>query len=234
MDPMMYSAGGSTSYMPLILLLMVLSFAVQFWLKNTYGRWMNVRNSAGLTGAEVARRMLDDAGLQHVPVKMTPGELSDHYDPIKDEVYLSESNFRLPSVAGAAVAAHEVGHAIQDKISMPALVARGKLAVPLSIGSNLAPWMFLIGLALHFGPLIWLGVILFGGALLFHLITLPVEFDASRRALAYLRSNGLVSAGAESSGAQKVLTVAAMTYVLAFAMALAQFLHFLGLARSDD
>ena len=181
-----------------------------------------------------AERMLDDAGLQHVPVKMTPGELSDHYDPIKDEVYLSEANFRLPSVAGAAVAAHEVGHAIQDKISMPALVARGKMAVPLSIGSNLAPWMVLAGLFLSIPPLVWVGVVLFGGALLFHLITLPVEFDASRRALAYLRSNGIVSGGAESNGAQKVLTAAALTYVLAFAMALAQFLHFLGLARSND
>lgn len=222
------------SYMPLILFLMVLSFGVQMWLKNTYGKWMNVQNSAGLTGEQIARRMLDDAGLQHVPVKMTPGELSDHYDPIKDEVYLSEANFRLPSVAGAAVAAHEVGHAIQDKVQMPALVARGKMAVPLSIGSNLAPWMVMAGLFLHMGPLIWLGVVFFGGALLFHLVTLPVEFDASRRALAYLRSNGIVAQGSEGDGAQKVLTAAALTYVLAFAMALAQFLHFLGLARSSD
>ncbi|RTR29457.1 zinc metallopeptidase [Deinococcus radiophilus] len=234
MDPMMYGTGGGSGYFPLIIGLMVLSFVVQFYLKNVYGKWMNVRNSAGLTGAEVARRMLDDAGLQHVPVKMTPGELSDHYDPIKDEVYLSEANFRNPSVAGAAVAAHEVGHAIQDKISMPALVARGKLAVPLSIGSNLAPWMFLAGLLLSLGPLMWLGVILFGAALLFHLITLPVEFDASRRAMAYMKSNGLVAAGAETKGAQTVLTAAALTYVLAFAMALAQFLHFLNIARSSD
>ncbi|MDO4263172.1 MAG: zinc metallopeptidase [Deinococcus sp.] len=234
MDPMMYNTGGGSSYMPLILGLMVLSFVVQFWLKKVYGKWMNVQNSAGLTGEQIARRMLDDAGLQHVPVKMTPGELSDHYDPIKDEVYLSEANFRLPSVAGAAVAAHEVGHAIQDKISMPALVARGKMAVPLSIGSNLAPWMVLAGLFLSIQPLVWVGVVLFGGALLFHLVTLPVEFDASRRALAYLRSNGIVSGGAESDGAQKVLTAAALTYILAFAMALAQFLHFLGLARSND
>lgn len=237
MDSMMLGGG---SYMPLILFLMVLSFGVQFWLKGVYGKWINVQNSAGLTGEQVARRMLDEAGLQHVPVKMTPGQLSDHYDPIRDEVYLSEENFRLPTVAGAAVAAHEVGHAIQDKVSMPALVARGKMAVPLSIGSNLAPWMVMIGLFLGGAAsvlgsfLLWGGVLLFGGALLFHLITLPVEFDASRRALAYLRSNGIVGQGSESDGAQKVLTAAALTYVLAFAMALAQFLHFLGLARSSD
>ncbi len=234
MDPAMYSAGGSSKYMPLIMILMVLSFVVQFWLRNVYGRWMNVPNGSGLTGEQVARRMLDEAGLQHVPVKMTPGELSDHYDPIRDEVYLSEANFRLPSVAGAAVAAHEVGHAIQDKVNMPALVLRGKLAVPLSIGSQLAPWMVLVGLFLHLGSLTWLGIILFGGALLFHLITLPVEFDASRRALAYLQGSGTVRGAAEGEGARKVLTAAALTYVLAFAMALAQFLHFFNIARSDD
>ncbi|MFC6593034.1 zinc metallopeptidase [Deinococcus lacus] len=139
---------GGSAYMPLILVLMALSFAVQFWLRNVYGKWMNVQNTSGMTGEQVARRMLDEAGLHGVPVEMVPGELSDHYDPVAKVVRLSEANFRLPSVAGAAVAAHEVGHAIQDKVSMPALVARSRLAVPLGIGTNLAPWMVLGGLLL--------------------------------------------------------------------------------------
>ncbi|MDL2345334.1 zinc metallopeptidase [Deinococcus sp. MIMF12] len=221
------------SYWPLILIIFVASLFIQGYLSRTYGKWGQVRNSRNLTGAELARMMLDENGLSHVPVNMVPGKLSDHYDPIRKTVNLSEANYRLPSVAALAVAAHEVGHAIQDKVRMPALVLRGRLAMPLSLGMNLAPLLLLAGIFLQLTGLLWVGVILFAGALLFHLVTLPVEFDASRRALAYMGQRGIVS-GQEAGGARTVLTAAALTYVAGFAMALAQLLNVLGIARSQS
>ncbi|EYB67743.1 peptidase, membrane zinc metallopeptidase [Deinococcus phoenicis] len=220
-------------YTFLILIIFVASLLIQGYLSRTYNKWGNVRNSRNMTGAELARRMLDENGLSNVPVNAVPGNLSDHYDPIRKVVNLSEANYHVPSVSALAVAAHEVGHALQDKARMPALVLRGHLAVPLSLGMNLAPWLLLAGVFLHFTGLVWLGVILFGAALLFHLITLPVEFDASRRALAYLNGRGLTG-GQESQGARAVLTAAALTYVAGFAMALAQLLNVLGIARSQN
>ncbi|MBB5232873.1 zinc metallopeptidase [Deinococcus budaensis] len=220
-------------YTILILVIFVASLVIQGYLSRTYGKWGNVRNSRGLTGAQLARMMLDENGLSHVPVNAVPGNLSDHYDPIRKTVNLSEANYNLPSVSALAVAAHEVGHAIQDKVRMPALVLRGRLAVPLSLGMNLAPLLLLVGIMTSLSGLLWVGVILFAGALLFHLVTLPVEFDASRRALAYLGQRGVV-AGQEASGARAVLTAAALTYVAGFAMALAQLLNVLGIARSQS
>lgn len=220
-------------YTFLILAIFVASLLIQGYLRRTYGKWGNVRNSRNITGGQLARQMLDENGLSHVPVNAVPGNLSDHYDPIRKTVNLSESNYHVPSVSALAVAAHEVGHAIQDKVRMPALVLRGQLAVPLGMSMNLAPLLLLAGVFLQFTGLIWLGVVLFAGALLFHLITLPVEFDASRRALAYLSGRGLTS-GPESSGARAVLTAAALTYVAGFAMALAQLLNVLGIARSQS
>ncbi|UBV41438.1 zinc metallopeptidase [Deinococcus taeanensis] len=221
-------------YTPLILIILLASFLIQGALSRTYGRWSRVRNPHTLTGAQVARMMLDQNGLHHVPVHAVPGTLSDHYDPIRKTVNLSESVYGAPSVAAMAVAAHEVGHAIQDKVHMPALVLRARLAVPLSLGMNLAPLLFMAGVLMHFTGLLWVGVLLFGAALLFHLITLPVEFDASRRALAYLQRRGLSGGAQATSGARSVLTAAALTYVAGFAMALAQFLNVLSIARSSD
>lgn len=219
-------------YTPLILLIFIASLVIQGYLSSTYRKWGQVRNARNMTGADVARMMLDENGLGHIPVQAVPGNLSDHYDPIRKTVNLSESVYGVPSVGAMAVAAHEVGHAIQDKVRMPALILRGQMAVPLNLGMNLAPWMLLAGVYLHLSGLLWLGALLFGFALLFHLITLPVEFDASRRALAYLQQRGLSGDG--TNGARTVLTAAALTYVAGFAMALAQFLNILTIARNND
>lgn len=216
-------------YTPLILLIFGASMLIQWYLKNTYRKWSQVKNLHGLTGAEVARRMLDENGLNHVPVEMVPGQLSDHYDPSQKVVRLSEGNFAQPSVAAMAVAAHEVGHAIQDKVRMPALVLRGQMAMPLNLGMNIAPFMVMGGLALNMMGLFWVGVILFAFAMLFHLVTLPVEFDASRRALGYIDERGM--GGETLKGSQAVLTAAALTYVAGFAMALAQLLNLLAMSR---
>lgn len=221
-------------YTPLILIILVASFVIQGALTRTYRRWSAVRNPRNLTGAQVARMMLDANGLNHVPVNAVRGSLSDHYDPMRKTVNLSEGVYGVPSVAAMAIAAHEVGHAIQDRVRMPALVARGRLAVPLSLGMNLAPLLVMAGIFLQLTGLLWLGVVLFGAALLFHVITLPVEFDASRRALAYLKQTGLSGSPEATGGARSVLTAAALTYVAGFAMALAQFLNIFSIARNSD
>ncbi|OLV16080.1 zinc metallopeptidase [Deinococcus marmoris] len=214
-----------------IIIVFVASLLIQGYLSRTYKKWGQVRNARGLTGADVARMMLDDGGLHDVKIIAVPGNLTDHYDPGKKTVNLSESVFGVASVGAMAVAAHEVGHAMQDKVRMPALVLRGKMAVPLSLGMNLAPWLLLAGIFLKLSGLLWLGVILFGAALIFHVVTLPVEFDASRRALVYLDSRGLNGTVEGQDGAKNVLTAAALTYVAGFAMALVQFLNILGIAR---
>lgn len=221
-------------YGPLIMIIFVASMLIQGYLSRTYGKWGQVRNARNMTGADVARMMLDENGLGHIPVNAVPGNLTDHYDPVKKTVNLSQSVYGVPSVGAMAVAAHEVGHAIQDKVRMPALVLRRQMAMPLSLGMNLAPLLLMVGLVMKMTGLIWVGVVLFGFALLFHLITLPVEFDASRRALAYINGRNLGGSAEGSNGASKVLTAAALTYVAGFAMALAQLLNVLSIARSSD
>lgn len=217
-----------------IIIVFVASMLIQGYLSRTYKKWGQVRNARGLTGADVARMMLDDNGLHDVKIIAVPGNLTDHYDPGKKTVNLSQSVYGVASVGAMAVAAHEVGHALQDRVRMPALVLRGKMAVPLSLGMNLAPWLLLAGILLKLSGLLWLGVVLFGAALLFHVVTLPVEFDASRRALVYLDSRGLNGTVEGQNGARNVLTAAALTYVAGFAMALVQFLNILGIARSNN
>lgn len=208
------------------------SMAMQGWLRNTYNTWMKRANSANLSGAEVARAILAANGINDVRVEAVPGELTDHYDPRAKVVRLSEANFRNPSVAGMAVAAHEVGHAIQHARSFAPLSMRNAVLPLANIGSRFGPWLVLIGVFLGSAgqPLMSVGVLLFAAAVVFHLITLPVEFDASRRAISQLRTMGLVT-GTDQAGAQKVLTAAAMTYVAAAAISIAYLVQFLGLSR---
>lgn len=218
-----------------------LSMAAQGYLSTTFGRYSKIRNAKDITGAEVARDILDSNGLQHVRVEQTPGILSDHYDPMKKVVRLSEPNFNSPSLAALAVAAHEVGHAIQDAKAFAPLVARSALAAPLGIVSTVGQFALMGGLmALAFlgasglgQTLLLVGVIGLGAVLLFHLVTLPVEFDASNRALAILERGGYLSVQ-ENQGARKVLNAAALTYVVAALAAAAQFIYYLGILRGSD
>jgi Zn-dependent membrane protease YugP len=219
-----------------VLLAMLLAFAAQAYLSSTYGRFSRIRNSRNLTGAEVARDILDTNGLHRVPVEMVPGQLSDHYDPIKKVLRLSEHNYTQPSLAALAVAAHEAGHAIQDAKAFAPLKMRAQLFPVLAFGMNFGPLIILAGFFLALPSLAWLGLIAFSAALLFHLITLPVEFDASRRALLILEGNGYLTRE-ENQGARSVLTAAALTYVVGFLIALAQVLQYLmlllGSSRRD-
>jgi Zn-dependent membrane protease YugP len=205
---------------------LVLGFIIQGWLRRTVTEQSQVHVLSGLTGAEVARQILDRNGLHDVPVERAPGgALSDHYDPRKRSVHLSEPVYDATSVSATAIGAHEVGHAIQHAVGYGAFRARSALWPVVSIASN--GWMFLlvIGALLGALQLVTLAIILFAVVVLFQLVTLPVEFDASRRAMVQIRELGLVTDG-ERQGAKKVLTAAAMTYVAAALAALSQLAYY--------
>ena len=221
----------------LMILIFGMSMLAQFYLTSTYGRFSRIRNGRNLTGAEVARDILDANGLQHVSVEMVPGQLSDHYDPIHKAVRLSEGNYSQPSLAALAVAAHEVGHAIQDAKAYAPLVVRARMVPTLNVAANLGQVALMIGLfmlASSFGQtMLMIGLVGLGLTLVFHLVTLPVEFDASARALRVLEGNGYLTRE-ENSGARSVLTAAAMTYVVAALGALATLVYYLGFLRRDE
>ncbi|MCL6527062.1 MAG: zinc metallopeptidase [Thermaceae bacterium] len=214
----------------LVILVFIATLIIQFWLQATYARYSRVANSRGLTGAEVAKAILDAYGLQNVRVEPTPGALTDHYDPTTKTVRLSEPNYASPSAAALAVAAHEVGHAIQDAKGYAPLRIRHAILPVANLGSTLGPWIFIIGLFMNATGLMSIGIWLFAAAALFQLITLPVEFDASSRALVNLRKMNFLSPG-EMGGARAVLTAAAMTYVAALANSLAQILYYVSIVQ---
>ncbi len=206
---------------------LVLGLAVQGWLRSTFSHNSRVPVASGMTGADVARRILDANGLQNVPVRISrAGALSDHYDPRGRTVNLSEPVFTGRSVAATAVAAHEVGHAIQHARSYVPMTARSAIWPLASIGSQ--AWFFILLLGLFFNAfgLVQLALVVFALVVLFQVVTLPVEFNASRRAMANIRELGLVSGG-EAVGARRTLTAAAMTYVAAALTSIAQLLYFL-------
>ncbi len=219
----------------LVILVFLATLAVQFWLQSTFARYSRVANSRGLTGADVARAILDANGLQNVPVQPIPGALTDHYDPSTKVVRLSEPNFGPASIASLAVAAHEVGHAIQDKEGYSFMRVRSAILPAANIGSNFGPWIFLIGAFAGASGLMNIGIWLFAAAALFQLVTLPVEFDASNRALKILGRMNFLN-NQEMSGARAVLTAAAMTYVAALANSLAQILYYVSIlqGRRED
>jgi uncharacterized protein len=229
---------------PMGLLLMAVIFGMgmlgQGYLSSTFGKFSKIRNAKDLTGAEVARDILDSHGLQHVKVEATPGQLTDHYDPMSKTVRLSEPNFASPSLAALAVAAHEVGHAIQDAKMYAPLVMRARLAAPLGAVANLGNMALMAGvMMIMFGggalgkTLLIVGIIGLAAVLLFHLVTLPVEFDASNRALALLETNGYLSRE-ENAGARTVLNAAAMTYVIAAVSSALQLLYYLNMLRGGS
>jgi Zn-dependent membrane protease YugP len=187
---------------------------------------LQIQIGSGLSGAQIARQILDRNGLEQVPVEISPGgALSDHYDPRKKALFLSEAVYAPPSVAAAAVAAHESGHALQDQRGYAPLKIRSAMFPAVAFASSAWMWLLIIGFLLQATGLIGIAVALYAVAVLFHLVTLPVEFNASRRAGVQLRELGLVGAG-EGAGVQKVLNAAAMTYVAGALAALTQLLYY--------
>ncbi|HDR03834.1 MAG TPA: zinc metallopeptidase [Candidatus Marinimicrobia bacterium] len=211
---------------------LVLALYAQSKVKGTYKKYLRLTSSFGKNGAQVARAILDRNGLQHVAVVEGQGFLGDHYDPKKKLVSLSPDNYHGNSLAALAVAAHEVGHAIQHKEQYAPLQWRTAIYPAASIGSNMALPLFFIGFIFSFPMLVDIGILVFAAAVLFQLVTLPVEFNASSRALAILKSNGFLTTK-EVGGAKKVLDAAALTYVAAATMAVLQLIRLLVLRNNN-
>ena len=214
---------------PLYLILALPGLLLGLWaqmrVKGSFKKYSQVRTTRNLTGAEIARHLLDNQGLHDVRVEETQGFLSDHYDPRTRVLRLSPDVYRVPSVAAAGVAAHEMGHALQHSAGYAPHQLRSAIVPVVQFGSSLAPMLILIGFLLRFTTLAWIGVILFAGAVVFALITLPVEFDASRRAKALLSQGGIVSPE-EAGGVSAVLNAAGWTYVAAAIAAIGQLLYY--------
>ncbi|HBT46981.1 MAG TPA: peptidase [Peptococcaceae bacterium] len=207
----------------------ILSLYAQFKVQSTFERYSRVASRRGMTGAQVARDMLDRAGLHNVRVEMVQGFLSDHYDPRIKVLRLSPAVYQSSSLASLGVAAHEAGHALQHRTGYLPLQLRSALVPVVSFGSNLAIPLLLIGILLGLPSLARLGVYAFTLVVLFTLITLPVEFNASRRAVALLETGGYLS-GQELVGARRVLNAAALTYVAAALTAVLNLVRFIILA----
>ncbi len=223
-----------SGYMLVMLIGMVLVFIPQMFVKNTYAKYSQVKNSRGITGAEVAQAILAHNGVHNVQVEPVHGFLTDHYDPTTRKIRLSEEIYHGRSIAGVAVAAHEAGHALQHATGYYPVVLRSAMVPAVNFGSNLGPILLFVAIAIgatsEFMPewaltLGWIGVLLFGAAVLFHVVTLPVEINASTRAVGILSNGGYLTVD-EMSGAKKVLTAAALTYVATALYALIQLLYF--------
>lgn len=213
----------------LVIAAMIFGMFAQSRVHSTFAKYLRVPTRAGYTGFQVARAMLDANGLQHVPIERVPGELTDHYDPRNDVLRLSDAVYSGSSVASVSVAAHEVGHAVQDSEGYGALRFRNMLAPIVSFGSNFVMILILLGIFLQLTQLFDLGLLIFGLILVFQLVTLPVEFNASRRAMAAL-DNGFIQREEEPQ-ARKVLNAAAMTYVAATLVSAANLLRFFSMRR---
>ena len=215
---------------------LILSMWAQFRVSSTFSRFSKVRASSGMTATQMAEQLLHAEGVYDVSVERTRGDLTDHYDPKNMVLRLSDSTANSTSVAALGVAAHEAGHVLQHRDGYAPLMLRTAAVPVVNIGSNLSWPLFLVGLIFSWDPLLYAGIALFALAVLFALITLPVEFNASKRALAALEANGYLQPGEEMRGAKKVLSAAAMTYVASAFMAIMQLLRLLAIAgsRRDD
>ena len=217
---------------------LILAMYAQFRVQSTFSRYANVGAASGMTGAQVAQRLLEEARIYDVTVEATPGHLTDHYDPRKKALRLSEPVYAGTSLSALGVAAHETGHAIQHQTDYFPLNFRSMFVPVAQFGSTLAFPLFLIGFFIHSGWLLMAGIYAFTAVVLFQLVTLPVEFNASSRALAALESGGYVT-NAEAGHAKKVLDAAALTYVAAALMGILQLVRLLIISgvlggRRDD
>jgi uncharacterized protein len=226
---------GFMLYLVFLIPPLVFGLVVQWWLKKTFARYSEVPTSTGMSGAQVARTILDRNGLSQVPVEMSPGgALSDHYDPRKKALFLSEPVYAPATVAAAAVAAHETGHALQDSHDYVPLKLRSAMFPAVAFASNAWMWLLLIGAFTQALGLVAIALLVYAVAVAFHIVTLPVEFNASRRAAGQLRELGIVGAGGEQAGVQKVLTAAALTYVAGALAAITQLLYYALVFFGDD
>jgi Zn-dependent membrane protease YugP len=219
--------------MVLLLPALLLAGWAQFRVKSTFERYSRVGTRRGVTADQVARMLLDRFGLTSVSVNRVAGHLTDHYDPRDNTLSLSDSVYGNASIAAIGVAAHEVGHAIQKNTGYVPLEVRNNIVPVVNIGSAMAMPLFFFGLFFNGSALMDIGILLFLGVVIFHLITLPVEFNASSRAVAVLGQTGALGAD-ELQGASKVLNAASWTYIAATLMAVMQLVRLLALRNSRD
>jgi Zn-dependent membrane protease YugP len=228
-------------YIILIIATLAISGGAQLYIRSTYGRWSGVPNVAGLSGAQVAEilgqraRFGDQSGGQAITaIQIAPGQLSDHFDPRDRSLWLSEQVATQPSVASMAIAAHEVGHAAQVAEGSALMQLRSLLVPAASVGSQLAYLFIIGGIFFQMTGLITIGALLFGAAVLFSVLTLPVEIQASQKALGMLESTGIVTSAQERDGVKSMLTAAALTYLAAAITAVLTLLYYLTLARRSS
>ncbi len=217
-------------FSPLYLIFMIPAFILMgissWYVRRAYNKWSQVRATSGLTGAQAAQRLISNSNLYGVQIAGTQGQLTDHYDPRDKTLYLSRGVAESPSVASVAVAAHELGHAMQDAEGYFPMTIRSALVPAVNIGSNLGWILIIIGLLLRLTSIAWLGVLVFSAGALFALATLPVEFNASTRAKELLYATGIIHTEEERHGVNQVLNAAALTYVAGLVTAVMQLLYY--------
>jgi hypothetical protein len=222
-------------YLLLVILpTLVLSGLAQWWVRSAYSKWGQIPNGAGLNGVQVAQTLYERAGLAPVPLQGVDGNLTDHFDPGNNVVRLSQGVASQPSIASMAIVAHELGHVQQYQQRSPLIAARSFLVPAVRFSPMLASGLILAGFLFRATGLLWLGIICFGVTLVFMILTLPVEFDASRRGLKMLDASGLFTNAQDRQGAQSVLTAAGMTYVAAAVTALLQLLYYVSIASRSS
>lgn len=226
-----YGFGYDPLYLIIVLVTTVVGLMAQSYINSTYRRWSRVP-SDGETGEQVARRMLDASGYGRVGILGTPGHLSDHYDPRDNNLYLSRENLSGGSVASVAVACHEAGHAAQRESGYFMMKVRHALVPVVNFTQSIWTIVFLLGFMMDMAGLTSLAIAMFAFSVLFQLVTLPVEIDASRRAVAYIEGSGMSEVNVR--GARKVLTAAALTYVAAALSSVLQLLYLLARTHRDD
>ena len=224
---------GYDSTYVLVLIGFIITLVAQFFVNSSYNKYKKINTKSGLQGFEVARRILDSNGLTNIDIVETKGELTDHYDPERKVVRLSSDIYHGATIASSSVAAHECGHAVQDKEGYFFLRLRANLVPIVNISTKVGYISLMIGLIFGALKLAWLGIFLELGILLFQLITLPVEFDASKRAAEFLKKETLIEAK-EQSGSKKMLNAAAMTYVASVVSALLEVLRLVLIVSNRD
>jgi Zn-dependent membrane protease YugP len=210
---------------------LILSLGAQFFVKRAYSKWSQVRNSSNMTGVQVAEQIMSRTNVRGVQLESVAGQLSDHYDPRSHTVRMSQDIASVPSVASMAIVAHELGHAQQHQEHSPFIAMRNFLLPAVQFSPQVSYLLIFLGLFLRITEMLYLGIAAFGLVVVFMILTLPVEFDASFRGLRLLREAGLMQAADDQSGARQVLTAAALTYVAAAVGAVLQLLYYLSLAN---
>ena len=229
-----YYYGFDTTYLVLVVPALLIALIAQIQVKSAFSRYARVRCTSGLTGAQAAQRILQANGITDVRIEHISGKLTDHFDPQAKVIRLSDEVYGVASIAAVGVAAHEAGHAMQKLENYAPLNLRSAIVPAVNICSSLSTPMFILGLIFAWQPLVYIGIGLFAASTVFALVTLPVEFDASKRAIQMLSEGGYISGAEEERNVRKVLSAAALTYVAAAVTSLLSLLRLILIAKRND